>query len=296
MKGGARRVDTLRREPLDLGTPVAMTEPCVGHVAGGRVPAGQVFVITRIDYTGGNPGDSNGRGAFRVVIGREAVVDVAASDLPVRGNWNGKLTVHAGHEQGVCFEIGNSSWGEVWLRGEFQAVPAGRGFGGANEGFLTTPPAAAGPRPWLLGVPLANLQVRAGSVGGNPCRIDLRGRKNLYVNTLSRTPLDFAAPLPDGQDSLAFARGGLLPDGMTFVVTKVVYSGAAKGDGNGGGGFRLVVAGQRLVDQETSAEPIAGEWTGSLTIVPGEESRTYLEIANGSHGDVTLTGHFEPKK
>lgn len=296
MKGGARRVDTQSREPLDLATPIAMTERCVGHVAGGRVPAGQVFVITHIEYTGGNPGDSNGRGAFRVVVGRETVVDVAASELPVRGSWSGKLPVEAGHEQGVRFEIGNSSWGEVWLRGEFQAVPAGRGFGGANAGFFTTPPAAAGPRPWLLGVPLANLQVRAGSVGGNPCRIDLRGRKNLYVRTLSRTPLDFASPLTDPQDSLAFARGGLLPDGMTFVVTKVVYSGAAKGNGNGKGAFRLVVAGTRLVDQETSAEPIAGEWTGSLTIVPGEESRTYLEIANGSHGDVTLSGHFEPKK
>jgi hypothetical protein len=36
-------------------------------------------------------------------------------------------------------------------------------------------------------------------------------------------------------------------------------------------------------------------WTGRLVILPGEESRTYLEVANSSAGDVLLTGHFEPK-
>src|SRR5262249_7097118 len=40
--------------------------------------------------------------------------------------------------------------------------------------------------------------------------------------------------------------------------------------------------------------PRTGSWTGRLFVLPGEESRTYLEIANSSTGDVLLTGQFEP--
>ena len=48
-----------------------------------------------------------------------------------------------------------------------------------------------------------------------------------------------------------------------------------------------------LVDEEDGTEEHHGVWTGALRVLPGEESRTYLEIANSSAADVLLTGHFE---
>jgi hypothetical protein len=34
---------------------------------------------------------------------------------------------------------------------------------------------------------------------------------------------------------------------------------------------------------------------GLLEIVPGEEMRTFAEVANGSHADVVLSGRFESR-
>lgn len=295
MTGGERRVDEVRTEPLDLTAPIDANERCAGYVVGGLVPAGQSFVVTRIDYHGGNPGDSNGPGAFCIVVGGAKLVDLPPSERPIRGTWTGRAVVVGGQEAQTCFEIANSSWGEVRLQGEFVAAPAKPGFGGENRGFFRKEPRLPAPLPPVLGVPSARLQVRAARVGGNPCRIDLRGRKSMYVHELAAQPLDFAVPLAKDVDSAAFARGGVLLPGTTFVVTKVVYAGRAGGDGGGRGAFRLVVAGETIVERRDDAEPIQGEWTGELHIVPGEESRTYLEIADSSHGDVELFGHFEQK-
>ena len=295
MTGGEHRVDEVRKEPLDLAAPIEVRERCTGYVVGGLVPQGQSFVVTRIDYHGGNPGDSNGSGAFCIVVGGEKVVDLPPSEQPIRGTWTGRAVVANGQEAQTWFEIANSSWGEVRLQGEFVAAPAKPGFGGQNRGFFHKEPRLQAPLPPVLGVPSARLQVRAARVGGNPCRIDLRGRKSMYVDELAAQPLDFAVPLAKDVGSAAFARGGVLLPGTTFVVTRVVYTGRAGGAGGGRGAFRLVVAGKVIVERRDDAEPIQGEWTGELRVVPGEESRTYLEIADSSHGDVELFGYFEQK-
>lgn len=295
MVGGAERVEEVRREPIDIQNPATIHDRFVGHCEGGFVPTGHEFVITRIDYAGGNPGDGNGHGAFRVAVAGQTLVEVASSAQPIRGTWHGRAVVPCGSEASAYFEIGNSSWGEVWLRGEFvarQRDPKG-GFGGRNAGFFAAGPRPVAPKVWLLGVPSARLQVCAGNVGGNPCRIDLRGCKGLYVDRRVNAPIDFEAPLAEGLASVAFARGGVVPPGTVFVVTKVRYSGRAGAGGTKGGAFRIVIAGQAIVDERDGAEPIAGEWTGALQIVPGEESRTYVEVANDSRGDVELFGAFE---
>lgn len=293
MAGGERRVRELREQPLDLTAPIDANEPCVGHCAGGLVPVGQSFVVTQIDYHGGNPGDSNGSGAFRILVGGETVVDLPPSDQPIRGQWTGRAVVASGQEAETRFEIANSSWGEVRLRGTFVAAAATLAAASArNRGFFSTEPPLPAPVGPVLGVPSARLQVRAAMVGGNSCRIDLRGRRSMQVDGIADQPLDFAMPLAKDRRVEAFARGGVLLPGTTFVVTKVVYVGSAKGDSNGHGAFRIVVAGKPIVEHRNEAAPIQGEWTGELHIVSGQESRTYLEVANSSHGDVELFGHF----
>jgi hypothetical protein len=283
------RVDERSQQPIDVVTPATINEPCVGWSDGGSIPIGSTFAITRIDYSGGNRGDGNGPGGFRVVVNDKAIVDIEPSDPAIRGTWTRRLVVPNGAEGRTYFEILNSSWGEVQITGEFVAGAGLPGFGGRNAGFGRAPARAAPPAP-VLGVPEVHLQMRSGAVG-NPCTIDMRVRRTLRINRIAKSPLDFTTPLAANEWCVAFGKGGLLPPGCTFVVTKVRYHGET-GDG-GGSPLRIVIAGQRIVEIATAKQAITDEWNGSLEIPAGEETRTYVEVGNGSYVDVVITGRFE---
>lgn len=282
-------VDRRSEQPIDVTTPPASEERCSAWSDGGTVPVGSVFVITRIDYAGGARGDHNGDGAFRIVVDDKELVRFETSPAPIAGTWTGRLTVANGAEGNTWFEIANSSWGEVRLHGEFVPGTGRPGFGGRNDGFGRVPARRVLPTP-VLGAPAARLQVRSDNVGGNSCRIDLRGRHSMYVNRTAREPIDFRTPLA-ANEAVGFAKGGHLTPDTVFVVTSVVYSGAT-GDGSGTP-FRIVIAGTAIVESKAANEPLHGEWTGMLEILPGEEMRTFVEVGNGSHADVMLTGRFE---
>jgi len=95
-------------------------------------------------------------------------------------------------------------------------------------------------------------------------------------------------------DSEAYIDGGMVDAGTVFVVTRVAYFGSARGDSNGHGELKLVVGGEGLVNETDSEEDIQGVWTGHIEIPPGEETRTYLEVADSSTADVVLDGYFRP--
>jgi len=287
-------VDARSQQPLDVVTPPTMDERCQAWSdGGGTVPVGSVFVITRIDYGGGARGDSNGHGEFRIVVNDQEVVKFDASTTPIAGTWTGRLMVQNGAEGDTYFEIANSSWGEVRVRGQFVAGAGRPGFGGLNAGFGKVPPPVVWPK-GVLGVPEARLQVRTSSnSGGNPRRIDLRGRYSMYVDRLAREPLDFGAVLAAGETSVAFAKGGHLTPQTVFVVTSVRYTGAT-GDASGTR-FRIVVAGKAIVESKNANDTLQGEWKGLLEIPPGEEMRTFVEVASGSYADVVLSGRFESR-
>jgi hypothetical protein len=65
-------------------------------------------------------------------------------------------------------------------------------------------------------------------------------------------------------------------------------AGGAAGRARAGG---VQPRAEELVSARDPAQPIAGIWTGRIAVLPGEETRTYLEVANSSCAEVLLTGH-----
>jgi len=220
-----------------------------------------------------------------------SVVDIAPSPHPIDGTWTGRFALVPGTERRTWLELSNSSWGEARIVGEFVDLDPGQqrqpGFGAANRGFFVSVPPPQKPQR-LLGVPYARFQAKAAHVGGNPCRVDLRGRKNMYVDRIADSELDLSRPLKRG--SVVFCNGGTLPPGTEFVVTRVTWQATTRAKSRSR--VRVVVAGETLLDVAAEEEPIKGSWTGELRISASEESRTYLQVNYYSHADVTLTGYF----
>jgi RNA polymerase sigma-70 factor (ECF subfamily) len=295
MNGELERIDELAPGPLDLSGQIDVHEPSRAYLEGGWIPDGLVFHVTRVAYDGRALGNGNGRGSFSVVVGGQELVTHGTSPELVSGVWTGDIALAAGDERGTYLAIADSSAGEARLGGYF--TPSTRpGFGRANAGFFrTVAPAPVEPAPGeLLAAPRVVLQARAGAGGGNPNRIDLTGKTSIYVDRVEPRPLDFSQAPSMLEQSLVHFEGGHVPAGQAFVVTRATWWGTSAGDTNGHGELKLVVAGQVLVAEKNGEAPHFGSWTGRLVILPGEESRTYLEVANSSAGDVLLTGHFEP--
>jgi RNA polymerase sigma-70 factor (ECF subfamily) len=292
MNGDLTRIRTLSEVPLDLVTLPQMSERGSGYFEGGYLRRGTAFVVTHVTYRGTARGDTNGGGRLLVVIGGETIVDERDTDELVHGTWVGRIALRPGDEERTYLGIANSSAGEVRLEGAFEDTDPGGSFGAPNRGFLVT--RAPDPVPTVpLAAPRAVLQVRSGAGGGNPNRVDLTGHTSIYVDRVAEAPLEFLAPPAMDDDSVVYFEGGHVPAGHAFVVTSVAYSGSSAGDTNGDGEFRLVVAGEVIFEVENGATALRDRWHGRLRIVPGEESRTYLEIANSSAGDVLLSGYFE---
>jgi hypothetical protein len=104
--------------PLDLETPIDIYERGLAHCVGGVVPAGQIFVVTRVVYYGFARGDSNGPGGFAIEIGGERILDHERPE-PTQGTWVGRIEIEPGDEENTYLEVRNSSAGEATLYGEF---------------------------------------------------------------------------------------------------------------------------------------------------------------------------------
>jgi RNA polymerase sigma factor (sigma-70 family) len=283
------RVDVRATAPIDVATPATTQEQCQAYAEAGTVPVGSTFVVTRIDYRGGNPGDSNGSGGFRIVVAGDAVVDLPPSSEPIAGTWTGRLVVKNGEEGRTRFEIRNSSWGEVVFYGVFEHGVDAPGFGGKNAGFGRVPVVA--PEVTRLAVPAIRLQLHTGPRSGSSCRLDLRVRSNRDIDRFAKAPIDSSAQLPDGVDCLAFGEGGPIPAGCTFVVTAIRYD--ARNRNGERALLRVVVAGKEVVrTMEPGAAP-QGLAEGHYEIVAGEETRTFVEVGSDCWIDVVLTGRFE---
>lgn len=292
LSGQLERIDRRESTPLDLTSEIAQSEPARAYLEGGWIPAGLSFVVTAATWSGRALGDSNGRGLFTLVVGGETLVEREGTPDPVVGAWSGAITLSAGKEARTYLGLANSSAGEARLFGHFVAAESGLPWA-ENAGFLSTVAPEVPVEP-ALAAPRVVLQLRAGAGGGNPNRIALHGQTSVYVDRLESAPLDFTRPPESSDDSLAYFEGGLVPAGQAFVVTSARWWGTSAGDSNGHGELKLVVANETLVAEVDGEGPNQGVWSGRLVVRPGEESRTYLEIANSSAGDALLTGYFEP--
>jgi hypothetical protein len=136
------------------------------------------------------------------------------------------------------------------------------------------------------------LQLRAGAGGGNPNQIFMHGKKSIYVNEVVDAPLDLSGDIDINEGSRAYFEGGYVPRGKVLVVTRAEYWGTAKGDSNGHGEFKLLVAGKEIVGVRNQDKVDRMTWKGRLTIRSGDENTVYLEIANSSRGTVRIKGYL----
>jgi hypothetical protein len=263
------------------------------------------------DGAAGEPGEPGGKGGDAVDGGNGgnggaggAAVDMPTENAPatpvrepVDGSWSGLLMVLPGQEERTYLQASLFTNAEAFLYGELvplASVP--------RELLRPKRPAAAppvvqkaeDPPPPELSRPRVVLQARTGARGGNPNRIDMLGKKNAYVERIEAQPLDLTTPPLMRDPSLVYCEGGRLPTGQSFVITRATWSGTTKGDSNGPGELRLVIAGKEIALEEEGEEPVLGAWNGRLVVRPGEEPETYVEIRNSSTADVLLTGYFEP--
>jgi hypothetical protein len=136
------------------------------------------------------------------------------------------------------------------------------------------------------------IQLRSGSVGGNPVAVDMLGQKSIYVDQCSAVPLDMKLPVSTREKSTVYVHGGSIPPGKAFEITHVAFAGSAEGDSNGHGEFIVELPGKRLVSLRDEAAPIKNEWRGRVLVHPGEESQVRVQIANSSKADVRIDGRF----
>lgn len=299
LNGEHYRVDEVVPDPLDLESAVPMHAPAVAHYRGGSVPHDKRFIVTDVTYRGAARGDTNGGGAFKFVLAGEVIVDLDSTDKPIAGNWRGETTIEPGEETETYFEISNSSVGEVVVEGRFEASDHeanAKASWGKNEGFFENISGLIAKRLAERYDPLeggeVRLQVRAGAGGGNPNRIDLRGRTSGYVEHERNEALDFTEEVDADTPSETYFVGGAIPEGKVFIVSSVEYDAVAKGDNNGRGYVRLVVSGKKILDLPNDSSALGGLWRGRLILRPNEETRTYVEVGKSSTADVVIRGRL----
>jgi RNA polymerase sigma-70 factor (ECF subfamily) len=262
-----------------------------------------------------------------VDLGAVRLADLAAMELAVlRAKVAGAATVRfaaASHGKQETFDDARAARGHtyfVWTLDDdtdetaafevLELAPAERCLlewyassdGSTGRGSLAAPAALAGVLGALreevraqreLRAPRVWLQVRTGARGGNPNRIDMSGNAMSYIQRIEGWPLDVTSHVDSKEESRAYVEGGFVPQSRVFVVTRVTYSGSARGDSNGPGGFRLVLGGQALADHKSTDELIQGVWNGNIEIAPGAERDTYLELRNSSAGEAVFEGHWK---
>lgn len=117
---GTPYVRSLHPSPINTERTPSMQEESVGFTGGGRVPAGKVWVITRVTYQGTAAGDSNGPGGFRVSAGGQEIVRIGREEGSANGTWEGRIEIRPGEEASVFVEIRNSSTGSATFEGAFE--------------------------------------------------------------------------------------------------------------------------------------------------------------------------------
>jgi len=291
MNRSLRYMETLESAPLDLTGEIGIQEPARAYLEGGPIPDGRNFVVTGASWSGRALGDSNGRGLLTLVVGGETLFRSETTPEPIFGNWAGAIVLAPGDESRTYLGVANSSAGEARLFGHFAEATEVRSWS-ENAGFLTTVAPVTPPEPTLT-APRVVLQARAGHQGGNPVSLTLHGQTSIYVDRVEAQPLDLSQAPGDHDPALVHLQGGHVPEGQAFVVTRAQWWSAAY-DESGHSLFLLTVAGEVLARREGHGPPETGSWSGRLVVLPGEESRTSLEVSYFAAGDVLLTGHFEP--
>lgn len=146
--------------------------------------------------------------------------------------------------------------------------------------------------------PRVRLQVRAGATGGNPSQVFMTGEHSAYVDAIAENTVVRQDPIDINERSTGWLQGGLVPAGKVFRITRIEYTGLAKGDSNGGGQVIIAAGGKRIVETERvdarKGKPVVlgDTWVGKIDVASGDEKSVYVEVANSSQVDAVFTGVF----
>jgi RNA polymerase sigma-70 factor (ECF subfamily) len=119
LRGDRRYVDELTPSPLDVLSAVDSHEQQLAYCSAGFVPPDTRWVVTSARFRGQASGDSNGRGALRVVIGGEKLLEREGVVEWLEQTWSGRIEIAPGAEGETYIEVSNSSALELVLEGEF---------------------------------------------------------------------------------------------------------------------------------------------------------------------------------
>lgn len=110
-------IDAAGAAPLDMTGKVGSEEPQQAHVDGGTIPAGKVWILRRVRYSGLCGSDSNGDGPFVVTVAGKELARVEPGTGGFQSEWKGRIVLRPGAEDGVRVEISNSSRCEAVFEG-----------------------------------------------------------------------------------------------------------------------------------------------------------------------------------
>ena len=281
----------------------AVPKPRVGEnepswfFRGGYVPKGRVLVVESVDLFAMAPGDNNGHGEAIFTLPSGSILEIRDEEGPFQVWFDGLELVRPGEEGRLVAEVANSSALEVRVRGrlvtdEEAARLERRPFlpTVAPEGISRAGGKVDAARRYLLEQPWLVLQVRAGAGGGNPNRVTMLGRGSNYLDGMSNGPIDLASPIDMKEKSVGYTNGGRVPRGRVFLVKKVTWRARAAGDSNGHGEALLQIGSQEIFRIRETADEQQGTWTGEIEIRPGEETSTFLEVANSSLAEAWVEG------
>lgn len=140
--------------------------------------------------------------------------------------------------------------------------------------------------------PRAEFQLRAAS--GNGGSIELSGRVGVYVNEISREPLDLRTAVRPGEFTSAYSRTGLIPAGHRMVVTRVEYEVMPGAQAGYEGLLSVDLYDRPLLRIDMAAQPSVGVWDGEAALECGEEHELVVSATYVTSARVVLHGRFEP--
>jgi hypothetical protein len=297
LHGLAYRVRDAMGEESDLPRPRADEEDPTWFWRGGFIPRGRVLVIESIDVFAVTSGDDHGEAVLDLPSG---TLFVTREEGPFQVWFAGLELVRPGEERRLVVQAAHSSAVEARIRGRLVAADEAARLerkammpAAAPEGIARAGGKVRGARSYLLEQPWFVLQVRAGAGGGNPNRVTMLGRGSIYLDEISRDPIDLESAIDAREDAVGYTTAGRIPRDKVFVAKKATWRARAKGDSNGHGEARLKIGTEEIFKFRDTADLQEGTWTGEIEIRPGEEVSVFLEVANSSLAEVIVEGRWK---
>jgi hypothetical protein len=137
----------------------------------------------------------------------------------------------------------------------------------------------------------ARLQLRGGTIGGNPVQVTLAGEPNSYARERSEVALDLERAVETSEPFRAWSEPLRIPARQTVVLRRVEVRAKVGGDSNGDGPLEVRAGRERLLTAQPGSS-INGTWSGEARIPYGFEHAVSLTLSNSSYADASFEGAF----